>query len=153
MKIRLFSGPGTRQWTRYRISDAPSIHGIRSAAGTRIDVVDISRGGTLLLTPRRLVPGTRIRLNVETSEGSVPVAGLVLRSSKSNPEGGPQYQAAVVFDCPLKFPDDREQKAEAPRKVECRHDGDVSTIAGFLSIDFCSERGAVMSETLRLNDW
>ena len=153
MKIRLFSGPGTRQWPRYSISDVSSIREIRSAAGSRIDVIDISRGGTLLRTPRRLVPGTRVRLNVETLEGSMPVAGLVLRSSDSNPEGGTQYQAAVVFDRLLKFPDGREQKVESFRKAEFCPDEDVSTIAGFLSIDFCSEQSAAMSETLRLNDW
>jgi hypothetical protein len=153
MKIRLFSGPGTRQWPRYSISDVPSIRGIRSAAGSGIDVVDISRGGTLLRTPRRLMPGTRIRLNVETSEGNMPVSGLVLRSSDANPEGGTQCQTAVVFNRPLKFPDGREQKVEAFRKVEYYPEADVSTIAGFLSIDFCNEQGAVTSETLRLNDW
>lgn len=153
MKIRLFSGPGTRQWPRYSISDVPSIRGIRSAAGSGIDVVDISRGGTLLRTPRRLMPGTRIRLNVETSEGEVPVAGLVLRSSGSSPEVGTQYRTAVVFDRPLEFPDVRDHKVKAPGIVEYGRDANVSTIDDFLSIDFCSEQGAAMSETLSLNDW
>ena len=153
MKIRLFSGPGTRQWPRYSISDVSSIREIRSAAGSGIDVVDISRGGTLLQTPRRLVPGTRIQLNVETSEGDIPVAGLVLRASGFGPEGRTQYQAAVVFDRPLKFPERRKQKLEASRKVGYCSDEDASTIEGFLSIDFCSEQDASMSETLRLNDW
>ncbi|MBN2321994.1 MAG: PilZ domain-containing protein [Acidobacteria bacterium] len=154
MKIRLFSGPGTRRWPRFSISDVPSIREIKSAAGSRIDVVDISRGGALLRTPRRLLPGTRIRLNAETSEGSIPVAGLVLRSSDFNMEGGAQYQAAVVFDRPLQIPDEcRKQTEGAFQEVAHNPDGDISTIEDFLAIDFCSEPGSFEPEMLRLNDW
>ncbi len=83
----------------------------------------------------------------------MPVAGLVIRSSDVNTEGGTEYQAAVVFDHPLEFPDDREQKMESFREFGNCPAADLSTIAGFLSIDFCSEQSAAMSETLRLNDW
>src|SRR5512135_796775 len=52
-KIRLFSGPGTRRWPRFDISDVPSIAGVSSETGSRIKVVNISQGGALLQTAER----------------------------------------------------------------------------------------------------
>ena len=154
MKISLFSGPGTRQWPRFSIEDFPSIRGIKSAAGSSIDAVDISRGGALLLTPRRLIPGTRIRLHIETSEGGIPVAALVLRSSHFSAEEEAQYQAAVVFDSPLPITDDcRDQAMNASQVLAHDPDRNISTIADFLAIDFCSDPDSIMPEMLKLNDW
>lgn len=154
MKISLFSGPGTRQWPRFSIADFPSIREIKSAAGSGIDAVDISRGGALLLTPRRLTPGTRIRLHIETSEGGFSVAALVFLSSHFSPEEGAQYQAAAVFESPLPITDDcREQTINAPQDVAHDPDRNISTIADFLAIDFFCDPDSIMPEMLRLNDW
>ncbi len=157
MKISLYSGPGTRRWDRFRILDVPSIRGIKSAAGHRIDVLDISRGGARLLTRRLLVPGTGIRLDILTSGGGcIPVTGLVLRSSDFPTGNGSLYQAAVSFDRPLplqvpdRFP---AQVPNLPPPVAQDSDEISPEIANFLAIDFHFEPDAGMHEMLALNDW
>ena len=156
MKISLYSGPGTRRWDRFRILDVPWIRGIKSAAGHRIDVLDISRGGARLLTRRPLVPGTSIRLEVITSGGCLPVTGLVLRSSDFSAANGSLYQAAVSFDSPLpmQFPDHCPVPVPNQSQPVTKDYEEISpAIANFLAIDLSFERDAGMQETLALNDW
>jgi hypothetical protein len=102
-KIKLFSGPGTRQWPRFLVADIPSIRSIQSNAGSEINVANISRGGALLRTHRRMAPCTRIQLNFELAEGTIQLTAAVLRSSISSREGRERYQAAVAFDRPFQF--------------------------------------------------
>ena len=172
-KIKLFSGPGTRRWPRFHISDVPSIKGVRSSAGSRIKVDNVSRGGALLQTRRHQVPGTRIWLNVETTEGIVQLCCVALRSSVSAPDEILPYQTAVVFDRSLKIPNvPAAQPAEIPQTVlspssipadipsidngasfELSHGEDTSMIGAFLSIRFHIEQDAELDEALRLNNW
>ena len=154
MKISLFSGPGTRRWPRFRLSDIPSIGGVRSVAGFRIGVVDISRGGALLRTRRCLVPGTSIRLHIVTKEGNFPVAGFVLRSSDLNSKEDLPCRTAVSFDHLIRIPDHRPHEAVKMFQDAVRNTGeDTGMIADFLAIDFQIERDAAMAEMLRFNDW
>jgi hypothetical protein len=107
------------------------------------------------------------------AEGTVPLAGLVLRSSVSFLKGIPQYHAAVAFERPLKifdgppwaiagasqapvlkssppglFPSDRQDASHA--LIE---DGDSAMIAAFFSIGFYINPDAALDEMSRLNDW
>jgi hypothetical protein len=172
-RIKLFSGPGTRRWPRFNISEVPSIKGISLNSGARIKVVNMSRGGALLQTRRRIARGTEINLNLNMAEGTVQLTGLVLRSSISSLKGIPQYHAAVAFDRPLKifdeppgpiadasqapvfksspsglFPPDRRDASHEPIK-----DGDSAMIAAFFAISFCHAPDAALDEMSSLNDW
>ena len=154
MKINLFSGPGTRRWPRFRLSDITSIGEVRSAAGFRVDVVNISRGGALFLTPRRLVPGTSIRLNIVTSEGNIPISGFVLRSSGIGSQGVLSCRTAVSFDRPLRILERIQSEAREMLQTVARHaDENTGMIADFLAIDFQPGWDADMDEMLQFNDW
>ncbi len=172
-KIRLFSGPGTRRWPRFDISDVPSITGISSNTGSRIKVVNISQGGALLQTAERAALRAKIQLNFAISQGVIQLAGFVLRSSASYPKGIPQYQAAVVFDRPLLiFDETQEQATEAspallpgsvPSVRNILDAGEPSTmpiqdegsaiISAFLAIHFCQDKDSAQDEMFKLNDW
>ena len=112
-KIKLFSGPGTRQWPRFLVADIPSIRSIHSNAGSEINVTNISRGGALLRTNRRMAPCTRIQLNFELAECTIQLTAAVLRSSISSQEGRERYQAAVAFDRPFQFSNANSQRSPA----------------------------------------
>jgi len=172
-EIKLFSGPGTRQWPRFNISDVPSIKGVRSSAGSRIKIINISRGGALLQTWRHQVPGTRIRLKVETTEGITQLNSIALRSSVFATNGILRYQVAVAFNCPLQIPDAPAiQCVETPQAVldpsfipeadsstnyglsfKSTPSEDISMIEAFLSIKFFNEPDEKQDEMLILNDW
>ena len=171
-KIKLFSGPGTRRWHRFEISEVPSITDVSSDTGSRVRVINISRGGALLQTNELTAPRSKIQLNFDTSGGVIPLTGFVLRSSVSYPKGVPQYQAAVAFDCLLpiidaspeptadtsqtplessqsgEFPPD---SGESPRRLI--QGEDAAIISAFLAISPCSEKGETLDEMSRLNDW
>jgi hypothetical protein len=83
------------------MADAPSVIGIRSAAGAEMPVINISRGGVLLQTRRRMAPGTRIHLELDMVGGVIRVAGFVVRSPVCSATQIPRYRAAVAFDSPL----------------------------------------------------
>jgi hypothetical protein len=172
-KISLFSGPGTRRWPRFNLSDVPSIREVRSSSGNKVYVADISREGALLRTRMHLAPKTRIHLNVVTAEGLIPISGFVLRSLVRSPEGMVEYQAAVAFDRPLKILDgcpapaaDTSDAAAIPPFLSGAFpsdgdallsgddpDGDSSMIDYFLGINILDERNEIRSEMLKLNDW
>jgi hypothetical protein len=164
VKIKLFTGPGTRRWPRFNIADAPSLKGIRSSAGSEIRVANISRGGALLQTRKRLAPGTRIQLKLMIVEGEIPLTGFVLRSSISSPKGMPRYQAAVAFDSPLRLFDGQPgPTADAsPSCCVFRSDiyeslykpiRDLDSSAGFLAASVCNAQDAAFFEACKLNDW
>jgi hypothetical protein len=116
--------------------------------------VDISRGGALLRTRRHLVPGTSLRLNIVTTDGNIPVAGFVLRSSGLNPKEGLPCRTAVSFDRPISIPDHRPHEAVKMFQGVAPDAGeDMGTIADFLAIDFQIERDGATAEMLRFNDW
>jgi hypothetical protein len=172
-KIRLFSGPGTRRWSRFNISDVPAIRCVCSSAGSKIKIANISREGALLRTRKRLATRTRISLNLVTAEGVIPLTGFVLRSSVSSPKGIPQYQAAVVFDRALQILDDHigptTDTSQAPvlksppfdmypsdsadSLYEPIQDGDSTVLAVLLALSVCNAQDATLPEMLKLNDW
>jgi hypothetical protein len=172
-KIKLFSGPGTRRWRRYDISAVPSIKGVRSNSGTRIRIVNISRGGALLQTNERTALRKMIQLNLETAEGTMQLGGLVLRSSVSFLKGMPHYQAAIVFDHPLQIFDELQRSTAGTsqtRALESPKSGmlppdisesiyksiqaeDSSIISAFLAIGLYNARDSELDEMFKMNDW
>ncbi len=172
-KIKLFTGPGTRRWPRFNISDVPLIKKIRSNAGSRLRVANISRGGALLWTKGRLERGTRINLRIITSDYTISLSSIVRRSLALAPKGIPRYQAAVAFDRPLQifgcdsgpmvdakpavsinassadsFPPESNASFSSPSQKE-----DLLMIAAFLALNLCTERYLSMREELKLNNW
>jgi len=101
-KGRRGTGANRRQAPRLSPEKVTSLISV----STEMRVVNISRGGALLETEARLVPGTRIVLKVVTVEGAIRIAGQVLRSSVSSLIGNPKYQSAVAFETPLGILDD-----------------------------------------------
>jgi len=172
-RITLFSGPGTRQWPRVTISEIPSIKGISLHSGARIKIVNMSRGGALLQTRRHIARGTEIKLILSMAEGTVPLTGLVLRSSISSLKGIPQYHAAVAFDHLLKIFDEPPGPIANASQVpafksspaglfppgrcnashEPIHDGDSAMIAAFFAIGLYNAPEAALDEMCGLNDW
>ncbi len=170
-KIGLFSGPGTRRWPRYALPEVPSIKGIHSDAGCKIKLLNLSRGGVLLQTRKRLPRGMTLHITFNTSEGTVPLPGLVLRSFISSPRGIPEYQAAVAFERPLQIYEESPESFVAatagllspPRNLcapERSHSSDDSfhceetpMIAAFLAVAPPLAANAPPDELSGLNDW
>jgi hypothetical protein len=172
-KIKLFSGPGTRRWPRFTISEMPSITGVRSNSGARIRIVNISRGGALLQTNERTALRMKIQLKLDTAEGTMQLSSFVLRSSVSFLKGMPHYQAAIVFDHPLQMFDDLQRSTagtsqtralESPKSGAFPSDSseslyesiqaeDSSIISAFLAIGLCNARDSELDEMFKMNDW
>jgi PilZ domain-containing protein len=82
-------------------------HGIREArvrSGSDAAVIDVSAGGALIETPRRLLPGAAIELQLISEAGRVAVRGRVLRCAvwRIRP-GSIWYRGAVAFDRHLQW--------------------------------------------------
>jgi hypothetical protein len=107
VKIRLFSGPSTRRWPRFDIDDVPKLNSVCSGSGTEMQIRNISRGGALLKTRERLMPGAKMQFRLLVSGDEIRLAGFVLRSSLVVPRTLPRYQTAVVFDRPFQIPEGR----------------------------------------------
>lgn len=172
-KIKLFSGPGTRQWPRFNVADVPLIREIRSNTGSKLRIINISRGGAFLWTKRRLTRGARIKFKVITSEEAFPLAGSVLRSLVFASKWIPRYQTAVAFDRPLKILDHDSKPSMDTELVtavtaspsdEFPHEGDTSfrgssynadlpVISDFGALNLWSERYTQMRDELKLNNW
>ena len=71
--------PDRRQARRYLDVDEHGIVSTRVRPGHRAKIVDVSAGGALIETNHRLLPGTSVELQVETSSHRTNVRGRVLR--------------------------------------------------------------------------
>ncbi len=91
---------GTERRTSPRLppSAIPSLKSISLSSGPEVVLINISRGGALLESDRRLRPSTKICLRLVTAETVHQVWGRVLRSQVSGLVGGLHYQSAVAFD-------------------------------------------------------
>jgi len=168
-KAKQYSGPSTRQWPRYKISEVPSLKGVSSNGGSELEVINISRGGALLESDMRMRPGTKILLRVVTIEGVIQIAGHVLRSSISSLKGVPRYQSAVEFENPLHILDDQSDSKDdnlQPSERQSASSGepgadgeheqfiqDFGRMGGILEVTACEARDGALMEMLRLNDW
>jgi len=172
-KIRLFSGPGTRRWPRFDISEVPAIEAVSLNTGSRIKAINISQGGALLQIKERAALRAKIPIHLATAAGAIHLNGFVLRSFITHPKGIPLYHVAVAFDRPLQIfnesaksaadvsrtsPVESAQSAasslsgsdQAPQSIQ---DESSAIISAFLAIDFCIDTDAAEDEMLRLNDW
>jgi hypothetical protein len=172
-RIKLFSGPGTRQWPRFRIAEVSSIKGVTSDAGPGIKIINISRGGALLRTRRRLAPNKRIQVNLVLAEGVIQLTGFVLRSSPSFHDGIKRYQAAVAFDRPLRFLDGNQGPAlgitpfSFLRASSCdtfsfedmeswqtpNKERGSAAVSALFTLSICGAQDSLLGEMLKLNDW
>jgi len=168
-KAKQYSGPSTRQWPRYKISEVPSLKGVTSNGGSELEVINISRGGALLESDMRMRPGTKILLRVVTIEGVIQIAGHVLRSSISSLKGVPRYQSAVEFENPLHILDDLSDSKDdnsQPSERQSASSGepgagsayepsmqDFDRMGGILEVTACEAQDAALMEMLKLNDW
>jgi hypothetical protein len=75
----------------------------RVRPGRDVALLDLGDDGALVEGTTRLMPGSRIVLQLHTSERSVAVAGLVVRCEVASldRERGIRYRGAVRFDVPL----------------------------------------------------
>jgi hypothetical protein len=119
-----------------------------------MEVVNISRGGALLQTRRRLVPGTKIHLEFEIVEGRIRVSSYVLRSAISSARRIPRYQAAVVFSSPLLIVDAQPQPLNFPEVSTPLFSGESAVSAAILVFRLSRIRpDPVLQEMLSLNTW
>jgi hypothetical protein len=96
--------------------------------GYSVAIIDVSKGGVLFEVTRRLLPGAKIELHVETADGQTSCRGRVLRCAVIRLRASSVwYRAAVAFDreCACLMPkesepDERTSSAPRPRTVEER---------------------------------
>jgi hypothetical protein len=86
---------------------APEDHGILSTRvrpGHLATVIDVSAGGALIETAHRLLPGSAIELQMETSSCRASMKGRVLRCAVSGLRASAiHYRGAIAFDGPLSW--------------------------------------------------
>lgn len=103
-----------RRASRRRTSDdIPWLSEAKLRPGLDADVIDLSRGGALVETHRRLLPGTRVVLQLLGREVGLVVPATVLRCYVTAVirDRGVRYRGALVFDKTLDA--DREWDARA----------------------------------------
>jgi hypothetical protein len=170
-KIKLFHGPGTRQWPRIHSADLPSLT-VLSGAGFEIPVVNISQGGALLRTRSKLAPGTKIPLHFWVGSDGISLSAFVLRCSVSSTKRLPRYETAVVFNRALPILDGGPQASAAASKgvvmksppfglfagseeISCERTPDEVSpiIAAFLALDICIEQDPALIAMRQVNRW
>jgi hypothetical protein len=88
-----------RRTSRRSNVDAHGIISARVRPGHQATVVDVSEGGALVETEHRLLPGTSIELQIETSTDRAVVRGRVLRCAVSMLRpSSVRYRGAIGFD-------------------------------------------------------
>ncbi len=168
-KIRLFAGPGTRQWPRFTVADKSSHMNVVSGSGFETSLVNISRGGALLRTRARIASGTTISLHFRIAEQDIPLSGFVLRSTISASNKPPRYETAVVFNRALPILDCELQPSGINSKTlpilpsgsffgfeeACRYeiDADSARIASFLAINLFHPEDTKQMQRSELNNW
>jgi hypothetical protein len=116
--------------------------------------VDISKGGVLLRTRRRLLPGTRIHLEFEMAEGVIRVAGFVVRSPVSSATRIPRYRAVVAFDSPLWILDGYSRPRNFPVCNAPCFRGETAVSAAILAFRILRKsHDPALPEMLSLNTW
>jgi hypothetical protein len=68
-----------RRSTRLREAGEHGVLQARVRPGHTVDILDVSAGGALIETERRLLPGSVVDLHLATSSGHMAMRGQVLR--------------------------------------------------------------------------
>lgn len=78
----------------------------RVRPGRDVDVMDVSRGGALVETASRLLPGSRVELHLIADPHRTVIHGRVVRCHVAalEPSGGIRYRGAVAFEHDLVVP-------------------------------------------------
>jgi len=105
------NGPETdRRCARRRVSvEEHGIVAARVRPGLAVSLIDVSAGGALVETTRRLLPGASVELQLETGQVCVTVRGRVVRCAVAHVRSTSMcYRGAISFDrCLPWFVDDR----------------------------------------------
>jgi PilZ domain-containing protein len=124
---------------RRPLDSVPSIAEVR-VQSKRVDVIDVSAGGLLIVGSQRLLPGVPNQLEIVLGSGPLRVSCRVIRSEVAQLSlVGIQYRSAIAFDQRLDFIDDPPVEA-AP--------GDLSAIVIYSGV-----MDAELEEHLALNGW
>lgn len=71
----------------------------RMRPGGELDIVDVSAGGMLVESDRRLLPGTSIQLQLEASGRRLAVRGRIVRCAVARLQPSSVcYRGAICFD-------------------------------------------------------
>ncbi|HTK29471.1 MAG TPA: PilZ domain-containing protein [Vicinamibacterales bacterium] len=88
-----------RRAIRHRLARDHEIVSARIRPGHPATVVDVSAGGALIETTRRLLPGSAVEIQVERRDERVAVRGRVARCAVSRLHPAcVWYRGAIVFD-------------------------------------------------------
>jgi hypothetical protein len=88
-----------RQTRRLRQINEHGIVSARVRPGQRARLIDVSAGGALIETSQRLLPGTSVELQVDTSSRHTSIRGRVLRCAVVRVRPSfVCYEGAIAFD-------------------------------------------------------
>jgi hypothetical protein len=88
---------GWRRFPRHSATRLPSLRA-NILAGPDVRVINVARGGMLIESEVRLIPGSGVCLNVTLGDQVYQVAGRVSRVDASLAEGRVKYRAGVALD-------------------------------------------------------
>ncbi len=162
-----------RRYPRLKPSDLPFLKKVEFSKGSKIEIINISRGGLLLETESRLGPDLRIQVKIVTTEGVFEVEGTTLRSSVFSLKGVPRYRTAIIFKKPFELMDkikDISKQAVQEKVSEVVVTGTADEMNGqqsqpghpgngdkkvpaVLTVVASDENGICLNETFTLNDW
>lgn len=166
-------GADRRRWPRLKPADLPFIKKVEFSRGSKIEIINISRGGLLLETESRLGPDLKVEAKIVTTEGIFKVKGTTLRSWVFSLKGAPRYRTAVVFKDPFELMDDAmEISGDAVQEITTdsansgvsetnedrhpapdNHDNEKVKNPAVLTVIAGDDKGVSLNETFKLNDW
>ncbi len=173
-RAKKYTGTERRRWPRFEPKDLPFLKSVAFSQGGEVQVINISQGGMLLETERRLQPKMKVQLRIDASSGAFDIEGQVLRSSITSIQGAPRYQSAIAFKYPIHMlldnvkadPAEQTQKASSdsmPPPASTQN-GDKQSPPGLKRAETKAKpatrtavandpTGLSFSETFDLNEW
>ena len=166
-------GADRRNYPRLKPSDLPFLKKVEFSKGSKIEIINISRGGLLLETASRLGPDLKIQVKIMTTEGVFEMEGITLRSSVFSLKGAPRYRTAIIFKKPFELMDkvkDIPEQAVQEKTPEIVVTGTSDEMNGqqtqpgnpgnedekpptVLTVVASDKNGICLNETFTLNDW
>lgn len=150
-------------------ADVPFLKKVEFSKGSKIEIINISRGGLLLETESRLGPNLKIMVKIVTTEGTFKLDGIILRSSVFSLEGPPKYRTAIIFKEPFELMDKAEdvsregdrqvtgsvipEKPEEKRPQTVHADKVNEKTPAFVTVVASDHQGVRLKETFTINDW
>jgi hypothetical protein len=93
------SGRDRRTSPRCPPSSIPSLKSARLSDGTELNLINISRGGALIESESRMIPGLTICIRMVAADALLMIRGRILRSKAKQIRGSTiVYQSAIAFD-------------------------------------------------------